>query len=369
MINEYVDCVELKRLFQDKILKPESIRFYYKKRGILLPSSNVDDMAEQVYTILLGTEDLEELQEYMNSDGNYIQSAIFEIRDLRGESEDFLDAIADDVVASMRWPTYFCRPTRPNRIDENSLRFTISYDKINRGSNKLNAKEHREINIGLRRLDDGKVLVDVRQTSPSDMSKVTKYFMDLSKRSNANVDDEETFKLLPINIEGLTVKSRVDFFDRIASTRSKEWTLKTITGITIKRASSTEEDAEDDEDNDDLGEELTADVGDLAGINQAILHGQALRNNGFVNSSIEQNFYISSMKYRFKMIGDATEFVILISCKKRNLHIDIVNTYRDDNGKMLVSPYSKDDQDAIVKSFQELGRIIYNELWKKQEGS
>ena len=368
MINEYVDCSELKRLFLDKMIKPEIIRYYYKKRGILLSSSNIDDMADQVYTLFLGTEDLQELQDLLNSDNTYIQSAVFQIKGQTVDSEGFLDSLIDDVLASMRWPSYSCRATRPNRIDEDTLRFSITYDKVNRGSNKLNAKEQREIGVNLRRIEGEKFLVDVRQTSSGDVSKVVKYFTDLSKMHNASVDDVETFKVLPINIEGLTVKSRVDFFDRIASTHSKEWTLKTITGITIKRASSKDDD--EDEDDDDLGQEITEETAtdDLAGINQAVLNGQALRSNGFVKASIEQNFYISSMKYRYEMAEDATEFVVSISCKKKNLHVDIVKSYRDDNGKMLICPYLREEQDAIIKSFQELGRVIYNELWKKQAG-
>lgn len=365
MINEYVDCGELKRLFCDKLIKPEIIRLFYKKRGIMLPSSNVNDMANQVDTLFLGIEDLEELQDFMNSDGTYIQSAVFQIKKLNGDSDNFLDTLIDDVIASMRWTTYSCRATRPNRVGNDALHFSIIYDKVKPGSNKLNAKEQREIDIDLRRIEDDKFLVDVRQTSSGDVSKVVKYFTDLSKMHNVSVDDVETFKILPLNIEGLTVKSRIDFFDRIASNVSKEWTLKTITGITIKRPSLVDE---DDDEAEDLGEEITEESGDLAGINQAILNGQALRSNGFVEASIKQNFYISSMKYRFKMTGDATEFVVSISCKKKNLHVDIVKSYRDDDGKMLVCPYSKNDQDAIVKNFQELSRTIYNELWKKQAG-
>ena len=367
MITEFVDSVELKRLIQDKLLTPENVRYFYKKRGILLLSTKIDDMASQVYTILLGVEELHELQDMMYTSGAYVQSAAFEIKvndavDIPAQS--FLDVVIDDISDSMSWPDYPYRAGRPTIVNENNVHFTLSYEKNNRGKNRLNAKETRDIRVNLRKQTDGRIFVDVRQTASGDALKVAQYLEALSRKDCARPDEPCTFWVMPIDLEGLTVKNRVDFFDRIASQAYSEWNLVTITGISIKRGSQ-DDDEDEDEDAEQI-QEIDEDSDDLAGINQAVLNGQALRNNTFVNSCIKKNFFITSMKYRYRMKNDPSEFIVSVSSKKKHLHIDIVKSYREDDEKMSLCPYSKELQDSIVQVFQAKARDIYRELLRTQ---
>ena len=54
MVTEYVDCVELKRLIEDKKLKPVTLKYYLRKKGIVFTARNAEQFAEQVYTIFFG---------------------------------------------------------------------------------------------------------------------------------------------------------------------------------------------------------------------------------------------------------------------------------------------------------------------------
>ena len=36
MITEYVDCTELKRLIEDKKLKPATLKYYLRRKGIIV---------------------------------------------------------------------------------------------------------------------------------------------------------------------------------------------------------------------------------------------------------------------------------------------------------------------------------------------
>lgn len=68
------------------------------------------------------------------------------------------------------------------------------------------------------------------------------------------------------------------------------------------------------------------------------------------------------------MKGDATEYVIAISSKRNIIHVDMVRSYRDDDDdRPVVFPYSKDDQDAIIRVFQEKVRKIYSDLMSVQK--
>ena len=46
MITEYVDCVELKRLIEDKKLKPATLKYYLRRKGIAFTASNAKEFAE-----------------------------------------------------------------------------------------------------------------------------------------------------------------------------------------------------------------------------------------------------------------------------------------------------------------------------------
>ena len=65
--------------------------------------------------------------------------------------------------------------------------------------------------------------------------------------------------------------------------------------------------SEDDiEEEDSENDESTS--GTLAGISQAVLNGSGLRSNEFVQNSIQQGYYISSMKYRNSIRQSCTTF-------------------------------------------------------------
>ena len=46
MVTEYVDCAELRRLIEDKKLKPATLKHYLRKNGIVFTASNAKEFAE-----------------------------------------------------------------------------------------------------------------------------------------------------------------------------------------------------------------------------------------------------------------------------------------------------------------------------------
>ncbi len=119
----------------------------------------------------------------------------------------------------------------------------------------------------------------------------------------------------------LSTKNKVEFFDRIAAYSFKLWKLKTITGITVKQGLMDENDDEDDimlEDNDETST--------LTGISQAVLNGNGLRANEFVQESINKGYFIAAMRYRYEHKTDVTEFAVVINFKNQDLRVDIDKT-------------------------------------------
>lgn len=159
----------------------------------------------------------------------------------------------------------------------------------------------------------------------------------------------------------LSNKNKVEFFDRIAAYTFKLWQLKTITGITVKQGLSDE----DDEDEEVVVEENEG-ASTLTGISQAVLNGNGLRSNEFVQESIEKGYYITAMKYRYEHRMDMTEFAVVLSFKNKDLRVDIDKTYYEDDGKIYVQPLIKSEQDEIIVEFQDVAYRVFNELINEQ---
>ena len=201
---------------------------------------------------------------------------------------------------------------------------------------------------------DTEVVVDVRQQSAIDSKNAVGFIEKIAKA-------DEGIKLKHINLEMLSNKNKVEFFDRIAAYTFKLWQLKTITGITVKQGLSDE----DDEDEEVVVEENEG-ASTLTGISQAVLNGNGLRSNEFVQESIEKGYYITAMKYRYEHRMDMTEFAVVLSFKNKDLRVDIDKTYYEDDGKIYVQPLIKSEQDEIIVEFQDVAYRVFNELINEQ---
>ena len=160
----------------------------------------------------------------------------------------------------------------------------------------------------------------------------------------------------------LSSKNKVQFFDDISSHSFANWRLKTITGITVKQNEYQEDEIESEIDDKDT-------TGTLAGISKAVLNGSGLRSNEFVQKSLEQGYYISSMKYRYICTQESGEFIISISSKDQNLRVDIEKSYSEEDGNLFVLPFPKEQQNEIIRSFQQTANQHYNQLLEGQKKS
>ena len=100
MITEYTDCAEFMRLISDQKIKPASIKRYLSKQGIILTATNAQTLAEDVYTIFLGGQEISNITQMIVNEGNYEKSTLInaKLKDDRGET-DILDFFADNFNA------------------------------------------------------------------------------------------------------------------------------------------------------------------------------------------------------------------------------------------------------------------------------
>lgn len=358
MITEYTDCSELMRLISDQKIKSSAVKRYFSKQGMVFTSANASIVANDVYTILLGGTEMAQITQMIVSEGNYEKSTLINAK-IKASSEDtnLIDYFADgfNALRSTSYQGYMIE--HPIKSDSELL-INMSYKRKLPGKNKLIQEETRFIKIAIRNTDKNSVSIDIRQPSSFDTQKA----LEILKKIVGEDSDSPVY-LSHINLDLLTDKNKVTFFDKLSAISFSNWRLKTVTGITVRKSNIT--------DNDDLDSEIIEDDGEtgtLAGINQAVLNGSGLRSNEFVQKSLDQGYYISSMKYRYTCTQEAGEFIIGISSKGENLRVDMEKSYCDEDGTLYIQPFPKNQQDEIIRLFQKAANNIFYELISEQKG-
>lgn len=357
MITEYTDCSEFMRLISDQKIKPSAVKRFFSKQGVIFTSLNAATVANDVYTILLGGAEVAQVTQMIVSEGNYEKSTLINAKIKAGSEEtNLLDFFADGFNAIRSTPHQGYMIEHPIK-SKSELLINMSYKRKLPGKNKLIQEETRFIKIAIRNTDKNNVSIDIRQPSSFDTQKA----LDILKKIVGEDVDSPVF-LSHLNIDLLTDKNKVTFFDKLSAFSFSNWRLKTVTGITVRKSTLTDDDDFDSEINDDEGE-----TGTLAGINQAVLNGSGLRSNEFVQKSLDQGYYISSMKYRYTCTQEAGEFIIGISSKGDNLRVDIEKSYCDEEGTLYIQPFPRSQQDEIIRLFQKAANDIFYELISEQK--
>ena len=356
MITEYTDCSEFMRLISDQKIKPSAVKRFLSKQGIILTSTSSSTVANDAYTILLGGQEMEQITQMIVSEGNYEKSTLInaKIKNPSGET-NLLDYFADGFNA-LRSTVYQGYTIEQPIKSDSELLVNMSYKRKLPGKNKLIQEETRFVRIAIRKNGKDAVCIDIRQPSSFDTQKA----LDLFKKIVGESDETGVY-LSHINLALLTDKNKVSFFDKLSAVSFSDWRLKTVTGITVRKTSISDDDDIDSEISDDEGQ-----TGTLAGINQAVLNGSGLRSNEFVQNSLDQGYYISSMKYRFTCTQEAGEFIVGISSKGENLRVDIEKSYCDEDGKLYIQPFPKSHQDEIIRLFQKAANEIFYALIAEQ---
>lgn len=360
MITEYVDCAELKRLIEDKKLKTSPLRFYLRRKGIIITASNAENFAEQFYTIFLGCGEIEELRELIINDGNYEKSLMLkiEIKNL-GDDENITDVIADE-INRLRTTKMDDFSVDSCVLEGDTVQIKFSYTRRLPGRNKLIEDEKRYLQMNIRKTAKKQAIVDIRQQSSIDSSSAIHF---LEKITSANTE----LGLKHINLEMLTDKHKIDFFDKIAAFNFNAWHLDTITGITVKRGSLDDSENADFEVKEEIEGADEAEAATLTGISQAILNGKGLRSNEFVQNSLRQGYYISAMKYRYEFKADPAAFIITLGFKGSDVKIEIEKTYYEEDEKLYIQPMLHTEQNEIILEFQKAVAETFDKLLKEQQ--
>lgn len=96
MLTEYTDCSEFLRLISDQKIKPSTVKAYLKRQGMIFTATNPTVLAKDIYTILLGSNDMSNITQMIINEGNYEKSVMLNAK-LRDSSNDLdiIDILTD----------------------------------------------------------------------------------------------------------------------------------------------------------------------------------------------------------------------------------------------------------------------------------
>jgi hypothetical protein len=144
---------------------------------------------------------------------------------------------------------------------------------------------------------------------------VTSFFENWNSRRHD--DDEENIRRYNISISRLSLNDRIDMFYDVLSDDPGNWTLEDVLQMGIRQGEQEqiEEVFEEVEDEDDLREKLDE---NLEGITDAVLTGEGLQANGFVQKCRKNGYYFNSVKMYLDNSDVAEKVEILLEFKEGN---------------------------------------------------
>ena len=216
MVSKYIDNKELKRIIEDGKLKSFRIRQILKNQGIVLASTNSEQIAEQVYPILWGSCDIEMLSQSMDDSGNYIKSSVMEVE--IKDTDNIMDSLEDFFGNIFSGKTRY-RLSGISRINDEILAVKLKYEIIRPGRNEFISTQYKNTDIFVEKFSKEKALIDVRQASSSEMKEINKVLEKATQK-------DTTVHARHISLQKLTNENRVAFFDEFVKKNSENGDLK-----------------------------------------------------------------------------------------------------------------------------------------------
>lgn len=360
MITNFTPNMDFKKAIEEKLIQQNRLRAFLRERGIVFLNSNASDLADVAYTVFLGHQDSLLLQELIYSEKNYQKSTMFEIKPkiAVGEGEETFTEILQDEFQHYRSIGGQFNIEKIYVNENDNIFLDLSYEKQVKGKISLFSQKKKYLKVEISKINaTNNYKVDIRQEDISDSKELLKFFSSIRGTEETSIFDIGHFSL-----KSLTKANRIAFFINIAKYSFKDWSLQDIIGISVNRGT-------EDEDEEDIEYSKDDDTtGTLSGITSAVLKGRALNTNKVVQMFLDQQFICTAMKYKYSCLKEAKSVVVDINFKDDDIKINIDKTYlkEESSDREIISPLPFDEQDEVIKLFQEAAYITYKNLMELQ---
>lgn len=292
-MDEYPSVNDFRVFVEEKFKRDRTQRFLKRNKQFFVHAFRTEDVADITKYILFGYTDAEALKEGLLSqegDGEVSTALTFKSDTSLGELSTDLERLKGET------------------LDESS---ELQIVDTQQGDGEVNAtvsyKHRRETQRNLLNSEDKIAKFDIETTGEEDVWMVSQdyykndEFRALKKTLDSidqkrQEDDRPSINMGDITLDPLTLENKVEFFNDLLTYNPGTWSFQTVLELGLQRGDDDNEIFEEEE-KEDLQEQLDD---RLVGINRAVLKGEGLRSNGFVQDCIDNNYFFNSALVRYE---------------------------------------------------------------------
>lgn len=260
-----------------KFAKREFVEEFANARGIFISKATREQLADKLSYFFYDDDDIEEIRDvaYKTSRTQTLSGFTVKLEEGEGLVESIRTALTNNEFDSYVSVGPITKSSNSNdEFEEYSCE--VEYISQKPGKIEFLQEESRSFSLVIRKQDDEEyqvLTVGNKATDDGICKKIVKKA--IKRRGN----------IISLDIDELSTIKTIQFFDQLANDGIQgDWTLLEVCQLAIRKG-------------DDEVEEIGS--SDLAGINQAVLDGDNLRENNFVKQTEKSGYRFLSTVYRF----------------------------------------------------------------------
>ena len=357
-IEEYPSISDYRETVEEFLGRDKTQEILRRQKHFLVHTNETSKVADITRRILFGYASTEELRGAALSDQSDIKSTAFTIR-----SEASKEELVEDLSEAKRTEGIFNEKKNLKVQDfkekEDNIEVDLEYTKKQIGRRELVGETDKETTVVIEESEDEEDVRTVKQDYEKidEANAVSAFFEGWNTdRRNEGRDEIDKFDL---TLKRLGFEERMRFFDALFSSNPGSWVLEDIHQIGIKQAEQLDPIFEDIEDEEDLEEELDD---NLQGITDAVLTGEALRQNGIVQKCEDNGYYFNSTQLYYDNLDVGRKVEVLVEFKegyRQSFDISIEQGYLKKDGEVNRTTFDEDVQNDIREQFRDVVIQLY----------
>lgn len=355
--NSYPEEYEIKEVCSN-FIKRRILNAFMQERGIFAINASAEDIGETLSHCILERTSIEELQAnaYQLSTKSSLSGFVMRSSSNLFSLNDIYEKARDDNRALLSKGYKLGKLVVEHRDGVSIYKGRLDYEIRKPGRIQFMEKEQSHCDFIMFENKRGEWQVEVDCTRSADGKEVQKLF--------SQFVDKETTTISSLNIDNLSDKQTIDFFDSLIDHgMTDDWRFEDVIALTFRRG---RENADEEENAD---EDSTCEISKptiLSGIRQAILEGGGLREDAFVKQFEEDGCIFTAMTFEFshKTIPEAIHIRAEFKGSPKVFEVSIVDFFETTglNAKREVSSLPLKKNLEIRSTFWNHARRIFAEV-------
>lgn len=288
--SSYPEEYEIKEVCSN-FIKRRILNAFMQERGVFAINATAEDIGKILSHCVWERISIEELRTnaYQLSTKSSLSGFVMRSSSTLFSLNDIYEKARDNNRALLSKGYKLGKLVVESRNDVSIYKGRLDYEIRKPGRIQFMEKEQSHCDFFMFENKKGEWQVEVDCTRSADGKEVQKLFSQLV--------DKETTKISSLNIDNLSDKQTIEFFDTLIDDgMTDDWRFEDVIALTFRRG----RESEDEEENvDDDSTQETKNTTILSGIRQAILEGGGLRENAFVKQFEENGCIFTAMTFEF----------------------------------------------------------------------